>query len=71
MPGSAVARQTRPPLRRWHYKQPVLANMKSAGQLILEHDFPPGSDMVSQILGEPQAAERTDFELFGQLSAYT
>ena len=45
--------------------------MRSAGELILEHDFPPGSDMVSQILSEPQVAERIEFELFGRLSAYT
>lgn len=45
--------------------------MKGAGELILEHDFPPGSDMISQILNQPKAAERMEFELFGRLSAYT
>ena len=30
-----------------------------------------GSDMIGQILSEPQAAERMEFELFGRFSAYT
>ena len=45
--------------------------MKRAGEPLLEHDFPPGSDMISQILSQPKAAERMEFELFGRLSAYT
>lgn len=44
--------------------------MKGDGELILEHDFPPGFDMISQILSQPKAAERVKFELFGRLSAY-
>ena len=57
-------------LLRWHYRQAVLANVKGAGELLLEHDFPPGSDMISQIQSQPKAAERMEFELFGRLSAY-
>ena len=45
--------------------------MKGSGELILEHDFPPGSDMISQILSQPKAAERMESELFGRLWAYT
>lgn len=39
--------------------------------LMLEHDFPAGSDMIAQIASQPQAAERMEFELFGRLAAYT
>ncbi len=46
-------------------------NLKGDGEIILEHDFPPGSDMMSQIVEAPRAAERMEFELFGRLSAYT
>lgn len=56
---------------RWHFRQTVLANMRGTGALMLEHDFPPGSDMIGQIFSEPQAAERMEFELFGRLAAYT
>lgn len=45
--------------------------MRGTGELILEHDFPPGSDMIGQILSEPKAAQRMEFELFGRLAAYT
>lgn len=31
-------------LLRWHYRRAVLASMKGAGELILEHDFSPGSE---------------------------
>ena len=43
--------------------------MKSAGEPIFEHDFPPGSDMMGEILRGPRAAERMEFELFGRLAA--
>ena len=61
----------RPPddLLRWHFRQAVLANMKGAGEPIFEHDFPPGSDIVGDILRGPMAAERMEFELFGRLAA--
>ena len=51
---------------RWHCRQAVLANMRGTGEIILEHDLPPGSDLMGQILSEPQAADRMEFELFGQ-----
>ena len=30
----------------------LLANMRGAGALILEHDFPPGSDIIGQIVND-------------------
>ena len=56
-------------LLRWHYRQAVLANMRGAGEPIFENDFPPGSDMVGEVLGGPKAAERMEFELFSRLAA--
>ena len=63
----------RPPdrLLRWHFEQAVLVNMKGAGEPVFEDDFPPGSDMVGEILRGPKAAERMEFELFNRLSAQT
>ena len=57
-------------LLRWHFTQAVLTNMKGAGEPIFEHDFPPGSDMMGQILRGPRAADRMEFELFGRLAAH-
>ena len=54
---------------RWHFRQAVLANMKGAGEPIFEHDFPPGSDIVGDILRGPKAGERMEFELFSRLGA--
>jgi hypothetical protein len=56
-------------LLRWHFRQAVLTNMKGAGEPIFEHDFPPGSDMMGEILRGPRAADRMEFELFGRLAA--
>ena len=56
-------------LLRWHFRQAVLANMRGAGEPIFEHDFPPGSDVVGDILYGPKAAERMEFELFSRLGA--
>ncbi|OCK73002.1 hypothetical protein K432DRAFT_314066 [Lepidopterella palustris CBS 459.81] len=56
-------------LLRWHFRQAVLANMRGAGEPMFEHDFPPGSDMVGDILHGPKAAERMEFELFSRLGA--
>ena len=56
-------------LLRWHFRQAVLTNMRGAGEPIFEHDFPPGSDMMGQILKGPRAADRMEFELFGRLAA--
>jgi len=58
------------PLLRWHFRQAVLANMRGAGEPDFEHDFPPGSDMVGEILCGPMAAKRMEFELFSRLGAY-
>lgn len=45
------------------------ANVKDTGELLLGNDLPPGSDMISQILSQPKAADSMEFELFGRLSA--
>jgi hypothetical protein len=42
--------------------------MKGAGEPVFEHDFPPGSDIVGNILEGPQAAKRMEFELFSRLA---
>lgn len=54
-------------LLRWHFRQSVLANMKGAGEPIFEHDFPPGTDMVKEILQGPDPAQRMELELFSRL----
>ena len=56
-------------LLRWHFRQAVLANMRGAGEPVFEHDFSPGSDIVGEILRNPKAAERMQFELFSRLGA--
>ena len=43
--------------------------MRGAGEPIFEHDFPPGSDMVGEILRGPKAGKRMEFELFSRLGA--
>jgi hypothetical protein len=43
--------------------------MRGAGEPVFEHDFPPGSDMMGDILRGPRAVERMEFELFGRLAA--
>ncbi|KAL1852579.1 hypothetical protein Plec18170_005710 [Paecilomyces lecythidis] len=55
---------------RWHFEQAVLCNMKGAGEPVWEHDFPPGSDMVGEILQGPAAAQRMEAELFQRLQGY-
>ena len=57
-------------LLRWHFRQAVLANMRGAGEPVFENDFPPGSDIVGEVLGGPKAAERMEFELFSRLATY-
>ncbi|CUS08433.1 unnamed protein product, partial [Tuber aestivum] len=42
-------------LLSWHFRQSVLANVRGAGKPIFEHDFPPGTDMVGEILAGPYA----------------
>ncbi|KAG9232165.1 HNH endonuclease-domain-containing protein [Amylocarpus encephaloides] len=56
-------------LLRWHFRQAVLANMRGAGEPRFEHDFPPGSDIVGDILYGPKSVERMEFELFNRLAA--
>ncbi|KAK9242816.1 hypothetical protein V1506DRAFT_555841 [Lipomyces tetrasporus] len=48
--GEAGARDV---LLRWHFRQAVLANMRGAGEPIFQMDFPPGTDMVGEILSGP------------------
>ncbi|KAE8442238.1 hypothetical protein EG329_003709 [Mollisiaceae sp. DMI_Dod_QoI] len=55
-------------LLRWHFRQAVLTNIKGAGEPVFEHDFPPGSDIVSDILKGPKAVKRMEFELFSRLA---
>ncbi len=55
-------------LLRWHFRQAVLFNMRGAGEPVFEDDFPPGSDMMGQILAGPKAAQRMEFELFDRLA---
>ncbi|KIW85625.1 hypothetical protein Z517_01017 [Fonsecaea pedrosoi CBS 271.37] len=57
------------PLLRWHFRQAVLANMRGAGEPRFEHDLPPGSDIVGEILRGPKSGERMEFELFSRLGA--
>ncbi|RPB27383.1 hypothetical protein L211DRAFT_819270 [Terfezia boudieri ATCC MYA-4762] len=55
-------------LLRWHFRQAVLANMRGAGEPVFECDFPPGSDMMGEIMSGPMAAARMEFELFSRLA---
>ncbi|KAK3168476.1 hypothetical protein OEA41_004924 [Lepraria neglecta] len=55
-------------LLRWHFRQAVFANMRSAGEPIFEIDFPPGSDVLGEMCGGPKAAERMEFELFSRFA---
>ncbi|EXJ66399.1 uncharacterized protein A1O5_10551 [Cladophialophora psammophila CBS 110553] len=59
------------PLLRWHFRQAVLVNMRGAGEPIFEHDFPPGSDIVGEVLRSPKPGERMESELFSRLGAQT
>ena len=43
--------------------------MRGAGEPVFEFDFPPGSDIVGDILSGPKAAERMEFELFNRLAS--
>ncbi|KIH92775.1 hypothetical protein SPBR_09128 [Sporothrix brasiliensis 5110] len=54
----------------WHFTQAVLANVRGAGEPIYEHDFPPGSDMMGEIMEGPNAPQRLEFELFSRLAAH-
>jgi len=54
-------------LLRWHFRQSVLANVRGAGEPILEHDFLPGADLVGEILAGPYARERFELEIAARL----
>ncbi|KAG0130929.1 hypothetical protein HOY82DRAFT_485965, partial [Tuber indicum] len=54
-------------LLRWHFRQSVLANMRGEGEPIFEHDFPPGTDMVGEILSGPYGQERFELEIAARL----
>ena len=56
-------------LLRWHFRQAVLTNMSGAGEPVFEHDFPPGSDMMEEIMKGPKPAERMEFELFSRFAS--
>jgi len=56
-------------LLRWHYHQSVLANTRKEGEPIFEHDFPPGTDMVSEIEGGPYVQEPFELEMVARLTA--
>ncbi|KAK9317847.1 HNH endonuclease-domain-containing protein [Lipomyces starkeyi] len=63
-------RRVRDELLRWHFRQAVLANMRGAGEPSFETDFPPGTDMMGEILSGPTAAKRMEAELFSRLGGY-
>jgi hypothetical protein len=42
--------------------------MRGVGEPIFEHDFPPGSDIIGDVLSGPRAAERMEFEVFNRLA---
>lgn len=51
-------------LLRWHFRQALLANMRSAGEPIFEIDFLPDSNMIGEVLSGPKPRERMEYELF-------
>ncbi|KAL1984114.1 hypothetical protein VTN96DRAFT_9614 [Rasamsonia emersonii] len=57
-------------LLRWHFRQSVLANMRGAGEPIFEHDFPTGTDIMTEIREGPYAKERFEMELSSRLRAF-
>ena len=54
-------------LLRWHFRQSVLANMRGEGEPVFKHDFPPGTDMMTEIREGPLAQERFELELSSRL----
>jgi len=57
-------------LLRWHFRQSILANARGAGEPIFEHDFPPGHDMVGEILAGPSGQERFELEIASRLRRF-
>ncbi|KAK9241703.1 HNH endonuclease-domain-containing protein [Lipomyces tetrasporus] len=64
-------RRIRDELLRWHFRQAVLANMSGVGEPTFETDFPPGTDMMGEILSGSTAAKRMEAELFSRLGGYS
>ena len=56
-------------LLRWHFRQAVLVNLKGEGEPCFETDFPPGSDIMGEIMSSPKGAERMEFELLSRFNA--
>ena len=56
-------------LLHWHFRQAVLANMREDGEPLFECNFPPGSDMIGEIMSGPMAGKRMQFELFSRLAS--
>lgn len=54
-------------LLRWHLRQSVFANMRGAGEPIFEEDFPPGSDIIGEIMQGPYSQERLEMEFHSRL----
>ena len=54
-------------LLRWHFRQSILANMRGEGGPIFEHDFPGGSDEVTEIGLGPWGSERLGMEIVARL----
>ena len=42
--------------------------MRGAGEPAFEFDFPPGSDIMGEILSGPRAGEVMEFELFSRFA---
>ena len=53
----------------WHFRQAVLVNVRGLGEPAFEFDFPPGSDMMGEIMRGPKAGERMEFEVFSRLNS--
>ena len=47
----------------------MLVNVKGLGEPCVEMDFPPGSDIMTEIMDGPKAAERMEYELFSRFNA--
>lgn len=41
--------------------------MRGAGEPVFDRDFPPGSDIMGDIISGPKAAKRMEAELFSRL----
>ncbi|KAG0636797.1 hypothetical protein HOY80DRAFT_324360, partial [Tuber brumale] len=48
-------------LLRWHFRQSILANMRGAGELIFEHDFPPWTDTAGKVLAGLDSQARSEW----------